>query len=75
MTGYDVLEFVKSSDTLKTIPVVILSGSQSSDDVTHCFAAGANGYLIKPGSPERLQTMVQTLHAFWFDLGRVPEAT
>lgn len=74
VTGYDVLEAAKGSE-LRSIPIVVLSGSQAQEDIAKCFAAGANGYLIKPGSPERLQALVQTLHAFWFDLGRVPEAT
>jgi two-component system, response regulator len=67
-----VLEVVKANPVTHHIPIVVLSGSQAPEDVDRCYMAGANGYLVKPGSPERLQEFAETLHTFWFDLGRVP---
>ncbi len=71
LTGYDLLEWLKASD-LKHIPVVVLTGSESHDDVVRCYRAGANAYVVKPGSPERLRVLADTLNSMWFDLGRTP---
>jgi CheY-like chemotaxis protein len=66
---------VKANHVTHHLPIIILSGSQATEDVDRCFKAGANAYLIKPGSPERLQELVQVIYSFWFDLGRLPGRT
>jgi len=73
VTGFDVLLAVKADPKLSHLPVIVLSGSQAPEDVNRCYRAGANGYIVKPGSLDRLSAFVESLHTFWFDLGRLPE--
>jgi CheY-like chemotaxis protein len=72
VSGYEVLEIIKTDPDLKDIPVVVLTGSELPSDVDRCYALGANAYCIKPGSPEKVQLFVHTLETFWFILGRLP---
>jgi len=72
ISGYDLIGHIKGDPTLRCTPLVVLSGSESQDDVVRCYAAGANAYLVKPGSPERFRRLADTIHSMWFDLGRTP---
>ena len=48
--GLKCLEEIKTDDTLKDIPTVILSTSDNTKDVERTFSAGANLYVPKPFS-------------------------
>jgi len=47
MNGIEFLEVVKTDDSLKTIPVVVLTTSEEQQDVTESFRLGAAGYMVK----------------------------
>jgi len=47
MSGYEVLERIKTDPKLKHIPVIILSALDESDSVTQCLRLGAEDYLLK----------------------------
>ena len=44
----DLLQFIKSNDTLKIIPTVIISQSKSTNDILRCYTSYTNFYLTKP---------------------------
>lgn len=46
--GYEVLQYIKSSDELKHIPVIMLTTSSSKRDIMECYKHHGNGYLTKP---------------------------
>ena len=46
--GREVLEQVKSNQSVTDIPIVIFTSSHNPQDVEFCYHNGANGYLIKP---------------------------
>ena len=46
--GHEVLEYIKSSETLKKIPVILLSTSSSKKDIQECYKHHATGYITKP---------------------------
>ncbi|HEV7519056.1 MAG TPA: response regulator, partial [Thermoanaerobaculia bacterium] len=46
--GREVLETVKADDSLKQIPVIVLTTSADERDVQACYLAGANSYIQKP---------------------------
>lgn len=72
MDGRDVLEQIKADDSLKHIPVVILSTSSASSDVTFCYRSGASGYLIKPVDLAKFAASVQQFCAYWFEAVELP---
>lgn len=69
--GYEVLREVKASP-YNAIPVLVLSGSDARRDVSYCYSLGAAAYLVKPGSPETAQMLLEAVEKIWFTLGRTP---
>lgn len=65
MTGFDVLQEIRTDDRLKPIPVVIVSSSSMESDRQEAYERGANGYLYKDVDIERfgvsLKAIIQSL--------------
>jgi CheY-like chemotaxis protein len=72
INGFEVLEFLKSDPRLKAIPVVVLSGSSSKEDVSRCYDSGANSYICKPIDIEELFEMARTIVTYWFEQVQLP---
>jgi len=47
MDGFTVLEKINQDDSLKQIPVIVLTNLSQKSDIDRCFALGADDYLIK----------------------------
>lgn len=65
LDGRRVLETMKSNDTLKAIPVVILTGSQSDIDIARAHNLKASCYVTKPVDFIRLAEIVRTTQDSW----------
>jgi two-component system response regulator len=50
--GFEVLRWIRKQSTFKTLPVVILSGSDEPRDHRRAAELGANGFLVKHPRPE-----------------------
>jgi CheY-like chemotaxis protein len=72
--GREVLTEIKRDDTLKSIPVVILTTSSNPKDIEVCYRNGANSYLIKPVNLQQFMQMLRLLCAYWFGAVALPEA-
>lgn len=48
MDGYEVLKRIKSSETLKEIPIIILTTTDDQREVEECYRLGCNMYITKP---------------------------
>ena len=46
--GIEVLARIKSDESTKRIPVVVLTSSKENPDVEKCYGLGANSYIVKP---------------------------
>ena len=46
--GLDVLRAVKSSDSVRAVPIVILTGSDAEEDRNACKEAGCEEFIVKP---------------------------
>jgi CheY-like chemotaxis protein len=46
--GLDVLAELKSDTEFLSIPIVVLTTSQSPNDIRQCYSLHANAYIIKP---------------------------
>ncbi len=64
--GREVLEQIKRDDSLRHIPVVILTTSSDQSDITYCYRAGASGYMTKPVDLAKFAQAVSDFHAYWF---------
>lgn len=53
--GFDLLRVIRELPEFKNTPVLILSGKDTRDNITQSYALGAQLFLPKPISPERLE--------------------
>ena len=70
--GREVLEIIKSDDTLKHIPVVVLTTSKAEEDVLKSYALHANCYVTKPVDLEKFIVVVKSIDAFWLTVVTLP---
>jgi CheY-like chemotaxis protein len=72
MSGHAVLRSLKSDPATRAIPVVIVSTSNSPQEVKRCFDAGAAGYICKVIDHRRFAQTLGTLITYWFDTSLLP---
>ncbi len=70
--GFEILKHIKGDNTLKRIPVIVLSSSQSPDDIAKAYDLHANCYLTKPVDFEPFFEIVKAVEYFWFQLANLP---
>ena len=68
LNGFDVLEWLRHHDKLRTMPVVVLSSSNHDADLKRAYELGVNSYLIKPVSFDSLVEIVKAIHDYWLTL-------
>ena len=71
--GRGALKEIRSNPSLKNIPVVILTTSKDEEDIQLCYQLGANSYIKKPLSFNRLVEIVKVLKQYWFDVVELPK--
>jgi two-component system chemotaxis response regulator CheY len=52
--GIEVIEFVRSQDHLRTLPILVVTTRGDDDNRTRVLAAGASGFLPKPFTPPQI---------------------
>ena len=72
--GHEVLAEVKADESMRQIPVVMLTTSQAEDDVARAYAHHVNCYIRKPMDFERFSEVVRSIEAFWFTIVTLPQA-
>ncbi|MDB6018793.1 MAG: response regulator receiver protein [Pedosphaera sp.] len=71
-TGFDVLVWIRSQDSLRYIPVVILTASNQEEDIKRAYELGANSFLVKPVGIHTLIEMVKLVDAYWLGINQSP---
>lgn len=66
MGGMEFLSTLKKDELLDTIPVVVLTTSDSDLDVLNSFKLQASGYVKKPVSLEEFSQAMEALTDYWF---------
>ena len=59
-SGFDVLTRIRNHETLKDVPVIILTSSPEQRDQQKAAELGANVYLIKPPTEDMLRRIAAT---------------
>ena len=70
--GRQALKEIKSDPDLRRIPVVILTTSKTEEDVLRSYDLGANSFITKPVTFDRLVDIVRTLGSYWFEIVELP---
>lgn len=71
--GREVLREIKKEETLKKIPVIVLTTSTNERDIEGCYEAGASSYLSKPVDLNGFMESIQRLTNYWFEIVILPK--
>lgn len=70
--GFEVLEQIKTNPSLKSIPVVVLSTSDSEEHIYRSYNLNANCYITKPVEFTKFLDVVRVIESFWFEVAKLP---
>jgi chemotaxis family two-component system response regulator Rcp1 len=70
--GREVLEEIKRSPALMTIPVVVLTTSASEVDILRSYSLHANCYITKPVDLDGFLKVVKSIDNFWLSIVKLP---
>jgi two-component system chemotaxis response regulator CheY len=59
--GYEVIEFIRSQDRLRTLPILVVTTRGDDSSKSRALAAGATRFMTKPFSPDVLLGEVRAL--------------
>jgi chemotaxis family two-component system response regulator Rcp1 len=72
--GREVLAVIKREDSLKHIPVVVLTTSKAEEDVLRSYELHANCYVTKPVDLDKFIQVVKSIDRFWLTIVTLPPA-
>jgi CheY-like chemotaxis protein len=70
--GRELLAVIKKDPDLKKIPIIIITTSQSEEDILMCYTLYANCYVNKPMGLAQFFEMVKKIEDFWFSTVKLP---
>ncbi len=70
--GREVLAEIKTDDTLRRIPVIVLTTSQADEDIMRSYQLHANAYVTKPVDFERFISVVRHIDDFFVGVVKLP---
>ena len=72
--GREVLAEIKADPQLKRIPVIILTTSDSEQDILKTYDLHANSYITKPVELDSFIKIIQAIESFWLAVVKLPSA-
>jgi two-component system, response regulator len=70
--GREALREIKGDPDLKRIPVVVMTTSKAEEDIVRSYDLGANSYITKPVTFERLVELMKVLGRYWIEFVELP---
>lgn len=70
--GLDVLQWIRQQSSLPAIVVVVWTSSSLDEDIARAYRLGANSYVVKPSSMEKLIEIVKDFANWWFKHNEPP---
>jgi len=59
MTGVEFIRALRSNDTTKHLPVLMVTTNASQDDIVEAMRAGVNSYVVKPFTPDTIKEKIE----------------
>ncbi len=72
VNGLEVLEAVRNTPALRSVPVVMLTSSQEEADLLRSYELGVNAYVVKPVEFKQFVSSIADLGMFWAVLNEPP---
>src|SRR5258706_8915482 len=70
VSGIEVLRKIKSDDKTKTVPVVVVTSSQESQDIQECYKLGVNSYIQKPIEFDNFVKAISDAGLYWLVINK-----
>ena len=70
--GREVLAEVKTDEVLRFIPVIVLTTSDSEQDITQAYSLYANCFITKPVDLDQFIFSIRQIEIFWFQVIKLP---
>jgi DNA-binding response OmpR family regulator len=61
ISGLELIAQLKASNFFKLIPIIIISGDDSSSKRIQCLDTGADDYIVKPFNPAELEARIRVV--------------
>jgi CheY-like chemotaxis protein len=65
VSGLEVLKWIRTTPSVSTLLVLMLTSSNQDADIHRAYLLGANGYLVKPSKIEDIITMAKAVKDYW----------
>jgi len=72
MDGLAVLKKLKADQSLRGIPVIMLTTSSRHEDIVRCYENGAASYITKPASLEEFLELARKFEMYWVSVSKLP---
>ena len=72
VNGLEVLQKVRATASLRSMPIVMLTSSQEESDVLRSYELGVNAYVVKPVEFRQFVAAIADLGVFWAVLNEPP---
>jgi CheY-like chemotaxis protein len=66
--GRELLVEIKADQDLSRIPVIVLSSSNSEQDILKSYSLHANCYIVKPVGLDQLANVLHSIESFWLSV-------
>ena len=70
--GREILAEIKADESLKRIPIVVLTTSQAEKDIIQTYNLGVNCYITKPVDLDQFIYVVKSIEEFWLTVVTLP---
>lgn len=74
MDGIQVIRHLKSDESKRMIPIVVLTSSREDLDLLECYKLGVNAYVVKPVTFQEFLDAVGEIGVFWALLNETPKS-
>jgi CheY-like chemotaxis protein len=71
--GREALREIKANPDLRRIPIVVMTTSQAEEDIYRSYDLGANSFVTKPVTFDRLVDLMKALGHFWVEFVEIPD--
>lgn len=70
--GREALKEIKQHPEYRKIPVIVFTTTKNEHEINRCYELGANTYIVKPVSFDRLVGVMQELRSYWLNTASIP---
>lgn len=72
ISGYEVIERIRSDRRLDALPIIVYSTSGADADIQKSYQLGANSFVTKPHDRDQAEFVTRVLAEYWSNCAKLP---